>query len=279
MAKITVQTHEYVLVYRDGVFESQLEPGRYAVRRIRRTRRDRIDRRIRQLSVSGQEIFTADGVTVRVTAIARWQVVDARAFVERAENPEDLLHVALQLEIRDAVGRHELDELLRPEGREAVAAALAGAAAPQANAAPAALAPADARDQGTSAHDQSSSTREQSAPAPQQSAPAPQQSPSSLSSLRATAADLGITILDVAVRDLGVIGELRTALAETALEKQRGRAALERARGEAAALRSLANSAKLLDDHPALATLRLVQAAAESGATVVLTPDGLPSRA
>ncbi|WP_432949854.1 slipin family protein [Kribbella sp. CA-253562] len=223
MAKITVQAHEQVLVYRDGVFESQLEPGRYAVRQARRTRQERIDLRIRQLSVSGQEIFTADGVTVRVTAIARWKVADPRAFVERAEAPEELLHVALQLAVRDAVGRHELDELLRPEGRDAVAAAL--------------------------------------------TAP-----------VQAEATDLGITVLDATVRDLGVLGELRVALAETAVERQRGRAALERARGEAAALRSLANSAKLLDDHPALATLRLVQAAADSGATVVLTPDGLPSR-
>ncbi|MGC4942836.1 slipin family protein [Kribbella sp. DT2] len=251
MTKITVQTHEQVLVYRDGVFESQLEPGRHPLRQVRRTRQERIDRRIRQLSVSGQEIFTADGVTVRVTAVARWTVTDARAFVERAENPEDLLHVALQLEIRDAIGRHELDELLRSEGRDAVAAALAGAAAAQADAAAAALVPANAPEQGASAP----------------------------GSLRATAAEFGITILDVAVRDLGVIGELRTALAETAIERQRGRAALERARGEAAALRSMANSAKLLDDHPALAALRLVQVAAESGATVVLTPDGLPSRA
>jgi len=91
-------------------------------------------------------------------------------------------------------------------------------------------------------------------------------------------ADLGITILSAAIRDLALVGELRAALAETALERQRGRAALERARGEAAALRSLANAAKLLDDHPALATLRLVQTAADSGATVVLTPDGLPTR-
>jgi regulator of protease activity HflC (stomatin/prohibitin superfamily) len=223
MAKITVQTHEQVLVYRDGVFESQLGPGRYAVRKARRTRQERIDLRIRQLSVSGQEIFTADGVTVRVTAIARWKVADARAFVERAEAPEELLHVALQLAVRDAVGRHELDELLRPEGRDAVAAALTGP-------------------------------------------------------VQAEVTDLGITVLDAAIRDLGAVGELRVALAETAVERQRGRAALERARGEAAALRSLANSAKLLDDHPALATLRLVQAAADSGATVVLTPDGLPSR-
>ncbi len=45
------------------------------------------------------------------------------------------------------------------------------------------------------------------------------------------------------------------------------------ARAETAALRSLANGAKLLDAHPALARLRLVQAAPH-GAQVVLNLDG-----
>ncbi|TWD83640.1 SPFH domain/Band 7 family protein [Kribbella amoyensis] len=223
MAKVTVQAYERVLLYRDGAFERELEPGRHTVRRIWRVRREPVDPRLRQLAVAGQEIFTADGVPVRVTAVLRWQVADPRAFVERAEDPTELLHVALQLAVRDAVGRRELDELLRAEGRDAVTAELADP-------------------------------------------------------VRAEAAELGIAVQSAAVRDLVLVGELRTALGETALERQRGKAALERARGEAAALRSLANSAKLLDDHPALATLRLVQTAADSGATVVLTPDGLPPR-
>ncbi len=221
MAKITVQAHERVLVYRDGVFERQLEPGRHIVRRVGRVRREAVDLRLRQLTVSSQEIFTADGVTVRVTAVVRWQISDPRAFLEHAEAPVDLLHVALQLAVREAISRRELDELLRPETRAAANAELADP-------------------------------------------------------VRAEVAELGITVHDAAIRDLALIGELRAALAETALERQRGRAALERARGEAAALRSLANSAKLLDDHPALAALRMIQTAADSGATVVLTPDGLP---
>jgi regulator of protease activity HflC (stomatin/prohibitin superfamily) len=220
MAKFTVQTHERVLVYRDGVFEAELESGRHSVRKPWRVRRELVDLRLRQLTVAGQEIFTADGVTLRVTAVVRWKVSDARAFVERAEAPTELLHVALQLAVRDAVSRRELDELLRPEGRAAVTDELA-------------------------------------------------------EPVRAEVADLGVAVLGVAVRDLALVGELRAALAETALERQRGRAALERARGESAALRSLANSAKLLDDHPALANLRLVQTAADAGATIVLTRDGL----
>jgi regulator of protease activity HflC (stomatin/prohibitin superfamily) len=222
MAKITVQAHERVLVYRDGVFERQLEPGRHTVRWVWRVRREAVDLRLRQLTVSGQEIFTADGVTVRVTAVVRWQVSDPRAFLEHAEAPVDLLHVGLQLAVREAISRRELDELLRPGARAVASAELADP-------------------------------------------------------VRAEVAELGITVHDAAIRDLALVGELRAALAETALERQRGRAALERARGEAAALRSLANSAKLLDDHPALAALRMIQTAADSGATVILTPDGLPT--
>jgi regulator of protease activity HflC (stomatin/prohibitin superfamily) len=91
MAKVVVQAQERVLVYRDGVFEQQLEPGRHSVRRPWRVRREAVDLRVRQLTVSGQEVFTSDGVTVRVTAVARWQVSEPRAFVEYAEAPLDLL--------------------------------------------------------------------------------------------------------------------------------------------------------------------------------------------
>ena len=60
--------------------------------------------------------------------------------------------------------------------------------------------------------------------------------------------------------------------AKVVLARPRGQAELERARAEAAALRSLANTARLLADHPALLQLRTVQAAERSGSTVVLTP-------
>ncbi|MFK4089746.1 slipin family protein [Kribbella sp. NPDC020789] len=220
--KVVVEAHERLLVYRDGVFEALLEPGRHRIRKIWRVRREVVDLRLRQLTVGGQEIFTADGVTVRISAVLRWQVTDPRAFAEYAEAPLDLLHIALQFAIREAIGRRALEDLLRPDVRTEVNAELAGPVAGE-------------------------------------------------------VAGLGVTIVDATIRDLTPIGEIRAALAETAVERQRGRVALERARGEAAALRSIANSAKLLDDHPALAALRMVQAAGESGATVVLTPEGFKS--
>ena len=63
------------------------------------------------------------------------------------------------------------------------------------------------------------------------------------------------------IKDVVLPAELRAAYAELITARQRGQVQLEAARAESAALRSMANAAKLLDEHPALARLRMVQAA------------------
>jgi regulator of protease activity HflC (stomatin/prohibitin superfamily) len=83
---------------------------------------------------------------------------------------------------------------------------------------------------------------------------------------------VGLVVSDAAVKDLMLSGEVRRALADAVLAKAKGRAELERARAEAAVLRSMANTARLLREHPELLHLRTLQAAAEPGTTVVLTP-------
>ena len=95
----------------------------------------------------------------------------------------------------------------------------------------------------------------------------------STAALAPTARDVGVDVLELAVRDVMLPGDLRRAYADTVLAKERGRAELERARAEAAALRSLANTAKLLEDHPALLRLRALQAAEQTGTTLVLHAD------
>lgn len=85
--------------------------------------------------------------------------------------------------------------------------------------------------------------------------------------------ELGATIASIRLKDITLPAEVREAIAETALARQRGLADLERARTEAAAMRSLANTAKLLAENPTLLELRTLQAAAE-GANVIIHRDG-----
>ena len=77
----------------------------------------------------------------------------------------------------------------------------------------------------------------------------------------AIAARVGVEVAEVVVKDVILPAEVRHAAAELVTARHRGAAQLEAARAETAALRSLANGAKLLDAHPALAQLRLVQSA------------------
>ncbi|MEM7272651.1 MAG: SPFH domain-containing protein [Actinomycetota bacterium] len=91
------------------------------------------------------------------------------------------------------------------------------------------------------------------------------------SAVEPAAGPLGLELLDLAIRDLIIPGELKRAVADVVAARLSGQAALERARGETAALRSLANAAKAAADNPALLQLRLIQQIEQSdGNTYVI---------
>jgi regulator of protease activity HflC (stomatin/prohibitin superfamily) len=92
------------------------------------------------------------------------------------------------------------------------------------------------------------------------------------------AAEVGIRLVDVVVKDVVLPGDLRAAYAELVVGRHRAQAQLEAARAETAALRSLANGAKLLDDHPSLAQLRLVQALPPGSRVELVQPGRTSSR-
>jgi regulator of protease activity HflC (stomatin/prohibitin superfamily) len=93
----------------------------------------------------------------------------------------------------------------------------------------------------------------------------------------AVAGTVGHELLDVAVKDLTVGGELRQAYTAVAAARQQAAAALEAARGEVAATRALLNAARLVEEHPGLAHLRTLQVVADSHAHVVLTTPPPPT--
>jgi regulator of protease activity HflC (stomatin/prohibitin superfamily) len=80
-----------------------------------------------------------------------------------------------------------------------------------------------------------------------------------LEGARDVARTVGIEVLDVVVKDVLVPADVRAAYSKLATAKQQAQVKLETARAETAALRSLANAAKLLDEHPALTRLRMVE--------------------
>ncbi|GAA4725277.1 slipin family protein [Phytohabitans rumicis] len=215
MAKKTIMDWQRGLLFTDGRFTREWGPGRHRYSRWR-TKVHVLDVRPQSTVVSGQELLTADGITLRVSTVASWRISQPLAFLTASVDTAQELYTAVQLAIRDAVAAVSFDDALADRGR--LSTGLAEAVAPR-------------------------------------------------------VADHGIELISVAVKDLMLPGELRRAATETLLARESGKAALERARAEAAALRTLANAARLLEEHPALLHLRTIQAATTPGATVVLTPD------
>lgn len=209
----TVMAWQRTLLYRDGTLERVLEPGRHRYNDKRCTLIV-VDMRPRLLTVSGQELLTLDGLSLRVSYALNWQVTDPEEFTTGAQYPESVLYAAVQDAARRAVAGHPLDELVADR------ALLVG----------------------------------------------------DLVEIATAVAGLGLRVDGLNARDLMLPGELRKAALETVLAKERGRAELERARAEAAALRSLANTARLLEEHPALLRLRTLQVATTPGTQVVLDP-------
>jgi regulator of protease activity HflC (stomatin/prohibitin superfamily) len=84
------------------------------------------------------------------------------------------------------------------------------------------------------------------------------------------AAALGLELEEAGVRDVAFPSPMKQMFAQVAEARQAALAALEKARGETAVLRHLANTAQLLEEHPALATLRALDTAAQSRGTFVM---------
>lgn len=87
------------------------------------------------------------------------------------------------------------------------------------------------------------------------------------STVATEAEGLGLALLTLQIRDFIFAGEVKKVFTDILKAQKEGLVLLERARGESAALRSLANSAKMLEQNPGLANLRMLQTIQSAGET------------
>jgi hypothetical protein len=118
------QGHMGVL-FEEGRFTETLGPGRYAFwKNVAKVALVPVDMRETMLDVSGQEIITADKVTLRLNAVVTYRVTDARQAVSTTPDVRQALYREVQLALRTIVGARELDQFLTD--KDAVARELEG---------------------------------------------------------------------------------------------------------------------------------------------------------
>lgn len=111
---VIVSEYEAGLLYADGKFVRTLSPGRYRVRQGfgRNERVQTVDLRLASLPINGQEMLTADKVTLRLNLAASYRVADAAKAVNTVQNYVTALYTELQLALRAAVTAVDLDTLM-----------------------------------------------------------------------------------------------------------------------------------------------------------------------
>jgi regulator of protease activity HflC (stomatin/prohibitin superfamily) len=110
---VTVPEGQVGVLWVDGRLDRLLEPGAYGWWRwARDVSVGLVDLRLQGLEVSGQEMLTADKVTLRVNLTATWRYADVRTAFAQLAKPVDHLYRELQLALRAVVGTRTLDALL-----------------------------------------------------------------------------------------------------------------------------------------------------------------------
>jgi regulator of protease activity HflC (stomatin/prohibitin superfamily) len=112
------------VLFLDGRFAGTLDPGPWAFwKGAADVRVVEVDLREATLDVAGQEIMSADKVTLRLNAVATYKVADPRRAVCTADDFKQALYREVQFVLRAVVGGRELDELLAAKDAVAVEAA------------------------------------------------------------------------------------------------------------------------------------------------------------
>ena len=126
-----IEPHHLGVLFIDGEYVGTLAAGRFAFwKNMAQVKLVQQDMREAMFDVAGQDIMTADKVTLRVNAVATYRVTDARQAVSVVDDAKQALYRETQLSLRAVLGARELDAFLTD--KDAVANELAAMVRPRA---------------------------------------------------------------------------------------------------------------------------------------------------
>ncbi len=111
---IIIPEGEAGLLYQNGRFLRVLAPGRYRTMSWPWLREEikRVDTRRATLAITGQEMLTADGLSVRLNVAVDYRVADPALALHGSVSYVTTLYTALQLLLREEVQARTLEALL-----------------------------------------------------------------------------------------------------------------------------------------------------------------------
>ncbi len=121
--KMIVDEGETGLLYLDGKFSCALTAGAYYFWNTKTAVTcEKVDIRSQELEINGQEIITADKVSLRVNFVASYRIKDAVKIFSEVKNFKERIYTITQLALREYIGKFRFDELL--EQKENIASSV-----------------------------------------------------------------------------------------------------------------------------------------------------------
>jgi regulator of protease activity HflC (stomatin/prohibitin superfamily) len=111
LRRITAYAFERGLKYVRGKFRVILTPGQYWYWPWFTTVRT-LDVRPRFASITGQEVLSSDGVTLKVSLAANYEIENPDLAINKAQDFQTAMHLQLQLALRQIIGAADIDTLL-----------------------------------------------------------------------------------------------------------------------------------------------------------------------
>jgi len=128
LVRVTVYEFQRALRYRKGRFLSVLGPGQYWILEPKTTITP-VDVRPNFVTLMGQEVLTADGVPLKVSIAANYEMSDPQLAINGQANYAQALYLLLQLAVREVISTSKADELM--ENRAGFAEKIRAVAEPQ----------------------------------------------------------------------------------------------------------------------------------------------------
>jgi regulator of protease activity HflC (stomatin/prohibitin superfamily) len=127
-----VRETEAALKYENGRFVGMVGPGRHRLLRTPWTQQEltRVDLRRQQIPLSGQELLTADAISVRLNVAVEYRIVDPVRAIHGVADYRLSLYTLVQLALREEVQARTIDVLLAD--RAALSTAIEERLVPQA---------------------------------------------------------------------------------------------------------------------------------------------------
>jgi regulator of protease activity HflC (stomatin/prohibitin superfamily) len=119
--RVLVYEYQRGLKYKKGRYVATLDPGLHWISAATSSI-FAVDIRPEFITIPGQDVLTNDGVSIKISLAAEFQVTDPNLAVNKTGNFRGNLYLVLQMGLREIVGKEKIDALL--ENRAGIGAKL-----------------------------------------------------------------------------------------------------------------------------------------------------------